>query len=82
MPAISPETAIDFNLNFIRKPNMLFSRYGPVSKQELGEMFLIFDAAFVTRRVLPDFLGFITGWCGGYHIRNSGRCRKVTGITM
>ena len=82
MPSISPETAIDFNLNFIRKPNMLFSRSGPVSKQELGEMFLIFDAAFVTRRVLPGFLGFITGWCGGYNSRHSGGCMKITGITM
>ena len=60
---------------------MFLSRSGPVSKQELREVPLNFDAAFVIRRTLPEFWGFITGWCGRYHIRNGGKYRKVTGIT-
>ena len=64
MPSISAEIAIGFSLNLINKSNILFSGSDPVSKQELREMPLIFEAAFVTRRTLPGFWGFITGWCG------------------
>ena len=51
MPLLSTETAIGFSLNLNSKPNMLLIRSSPVSKQELREIPLNFDAAFVTRRI-------------------------------
>ena len=57
MLSISPETASGSSPNLNNKPNMLLSRYSPVSQQELREMPLNFDAAFVTRRTLPGFWG-------------------------
>ena len=61
MPALSPEKAIDFSLRLISKPNMLLSRSDPVSEQKLREKPWKSDAAFVTRRTLPGFLGFLIG---------------------
>ena len=54
MSSISADTATKLSRNRTRRPNLLFTRSGPVSRQEFNQTILFVEAALATLR---DFTG-------------------------